>query len=131
MSMSAITVNDWAGMNGSTESLSFLLPKDSLDSFFTSNTQTLFGSQSQKVGSDPITETDFANGLGNAGLNPEPDVIMGILSAALYGGGMTAVLPGLDQVMQATAVAERLYRGDPLKARALVAQIVTACVAAG
>ncbi len=150
MSMSAINANDWAGMNGATESLSFQLSLATLNSILTQdvlNTALPFGDGGMQQGqpngsfypfatppspgSPPPNQTNWVNTLGTPGFNPEPNTLMAILDAALAGGGMTALLPGLQPIPQSTATAERLYRGDPLKARALVAQIVAACIAAG
>jgi hypothetical protein len=54
-----------------------------------------------------------------------------ILSAALVGGGLTGTVSVGDPAPVANGVADRIYRGNPIVAVALAAQIVNACVAAG
>jgi hypothetical protein len=130
MSMSPIAINNWPGEGSTT--FTFFLTKATLDGLLTNNVlSSAWGGQSQNVTRDQITEANFAAGFANAAINIEPNLLMLILNTALFGGGMTDSILGLNPINRSVATAERLYRGSPPLARSTVGQIVAAVLAAG
>jgi len=101
MTMTPIEIN-WPGEN---IIYVFGLSKDALNEILT-----------------PIALQSWASALASPAFNPEPNLLMAILSAALAGVGIASI----RGTSWSADTAERLYRGNPLLARQTVAQIVTA-----